>query len=137
MGEAVDQVWVELELALQQPAVRASRERLDALLCDEFGEIAASGLLFGKEEVLRRLPQETGVVFEATDFDVRAIAPDVALVVYCATRRSGGTQAHSMRSSLWRREAGGWRMVFHQGSPLPAADNIGPPQDAPVPALPA
>jgi hypothetical protein len=72
MGEAVDQVLVELELVLLQPALRTSRERLDAL-----------------------------------------------------------------RSSLWRREAGCWRMMFHQGTPLPAADNIGPPQDAPVPALPA
>lgn len=136
MDEPVERLLVELELALLQPQVRASRERLDALLCDDFREIAASGRVFGKDEVLRRLPQETGVGFEATGFDVRAIAPDVALVAYRAQRRSGGAHSRSVRSSLWRREAGRWRMVFHQGTPLPGADNIGAPQDAPVPALP-
>jgi hypothetical protein len=28
-------------------------------------------------------------------------------------------RAASLRSSLWRRDEEGWRMVFHQGTPVP------------------
>lgn len=119
MDEAVRNELVGLELALLQPGVRASRERLDALLCDDFREIGATGRTFGKEDVLGRLPGERGVGFEATHFEVRAIAPGVALVVYRAARQERGIPAYSLRSSLWRREAGGWRMAFHQGTPMP------------------
>lgn len=119
MGDTTQQVIVALEELLLQPQVRASRARLDALLCEDFQEIGASGRMFGKDDVLGRLPSEEGVVFEAGDFALREIAPDVALLTYRATRRADGRDAHSLRSSLWRREAGRWRMAFHQGTPLP------------------
>jgi hypothetical protein len=137
VDDAVRHELMALERALMQPAVRASRERLDALLCDDFREIVATGRTFGKDDVLQRLPGKAGVGFGATQFEVRAIAPGVALIVYRATRQERGVTAHSLRSSLWRCEAGRWRMAFHQGTPLPAADNISAPQDSAVPPLPA
>ncbi|NZA27518.1 DUF4440 domain-containing protein [Luteimonas sp. SJ-92] len=109
---------VGLELMLLDAAVRASPARLDALIAADFREIAASGRMFGKDEVLARLPLETGVGFRAEAMEVRAVAPGVVLLVYRAHREAGGRCAVSRRSSLWRRDAEGWRMAFHQGTPL-------------------
>lgn len=113
-----------LERSLLQPAVRASAAELDALLADEFREIGASGRAFGKDEVLARLPEESGVAFTVAEMNVQLLGSDHALVTYRATRRAGGVDQASWRSSLWRREATGWRMLYHQGTPLPPGGNI-------------
>ncbi len=107
-----------LERALLDSAVRADRERVDALLAEDFVEIGASGAVFGKAVVLEALPAEQGVVFEAHAMKARPITRDVVSVTYMATRRQGVDLRRSLRSSWWRREHdGGWRLVFHQGTP--------------------
>lgn len=115
----------EREQALLTDAVRASTEALDALLADDFMEIASTGIAFGKAAVLDRLPQEAGsVAFECTGFTERPVADGVVVVTYRAVVTRNGVRTASMRSSLWRREPAGWRMVFHQGTRLPDGDTI-------------
>lgn len=116
-----------LERALLDPAVRADRERVDALLAEDFLEIGASGAVFGKQVVLDALPAERGIVFAAFAMQVRPVTLDVACVTYAATRTQGGDVRRSLRSSWWRREPDGrWRMVFHQGTPEAGPDTMGP-----------
>jgi len=114
-----------LERALLDPAIRADRGRLDSLIAGDFLEIGASGAVFGKAEVLARLPGESGIAFEAGPMRVQRIGADVARVVYAASRDADGDVRRSLRSSWWRREADGrWRMVFHQGTPDTGAGTI-------------
>jgi glyoxylase I family protein len=56
-------------------------------------------------------------------FEAKAMARSVVLVTYRAVRfgEDGAPAARSRRSSLWRREKGEWRMVFHQGTPQTVA----------------
>jgi hypothetical protein len=115
---------LEGECALLTAQVRASTTALDALLADDFFEIAATGASFGKNDVLARLPDETGVRFEADGMVERHLGEGVALVTYRAVVERDGVRQSSLRSSLWRREAAGWRMLFHQGTPLPDGDTI-------------
>lgn len=110
---------VELEQLLLQPHVRASGERLDALIADDFEEIGASGARFGKADVLQRLPVESGISFAAHGFSARELAPGLVLLNYRAARRDVSGKADSLRSSIWRRDPDGWRMTFHQGTRLP------------------
>lgn len=72
---------------------------------------------------MARLPGESGVAFEAEGFEVRRVTEDVAVVLYRAVRTAGGVSVASRRSSWWRRDVQGWRMVFHQGTP--SADAVG------------
>lgn len=116
-----------LELALLRAEVRASAEALARLLADDFREIGASGRMFGKDEVLARLPCESGVVFGTEAMEVRELAVGLAQVTYRATRSAEGETRRSWRSSLWRLDAAGWSMVFHQGTPLAASVDICPP----------
>ncbi len=115
---AIHDTIVALELALLQRDTRRDRDFLDRHIADDFEEIAANGRRFGKEEVLTRLPLENGINFETSYFQCRLIAPDIALLNYDASRIADGEQVRSRRSSLWRCEAGEWRMCFHQGTLL-------------------
>lgn len=114
--ESIETTVIRLEQALLDPLVRADPRRLDTLIADDFVEVGASGRAFGKSEVLARLPVERGVAFGVEDMAACVLAPGVVLVTYTAVRSHGGHCTRSRRSSVWVRNAGGWRMRYHQGT---------------------
>ena len=117
MNEALESQLIVLEKRLLEPQVRASREELDDLLADDFLEFGASGVRFGKAQALDRLPTETAPSFFTQDFELRGLGQDVAQLVYRAIiERPGQPRLYSLRSSIWRRQAEQWAMVFHQGT---------------------
>lgn len=119
MDDASAERVVALELSLLEHAVRASAERLDGLLDEDFVEFGASGRRFGKREVLAELPDESEVRYRACDLQARWLAPDLLQLTYRSERSSGdGSRRHALRSSLWRCRDGQWRMLFHQGTPI-------------------
>ena len=111
-----------LEEQLLDCSVRASAERLDQLIADDFVEFGASGRVYTKPEIIAALLADpflgpgTPIVKE---FRSLVLAPDVVLATY----RCG----QSLRSSLWRHDRTGWRMDFHQGTRTPSdADGLTP-----------
>jgi hypothetical protein len=115
-----------LELALHQPPVRRDAARLDALLHADFVEFGRSGRVWHRADILTALLQEAdGSTPLAQDFALKTLGPDAALLTYRSTRPAptgGGDVLHSLRSSLWRRGAQGWQLMFHQGTPCGPAD---------------
>jgi len=104
-----------LEEALLMRGGPRSAGDLGRLLADDFVEFGSSGRIYTRDEALFQLaaaPSPGQPAATLTDFSIRELAPHVVLATY----RSG----QSLRSSLWRREAGGWRVVFHQGTRLRA-----------------
>jgi len=108
-----------LERALHAPAVRADRGRLAALLDEDFSEIGSSGQCYGREAALEEIPLERAQVrIESDQYAVWMLAEGLAQVRYRSRYHlDGQAQGWVLRSSLWRLHAGGWRMVFHQGTP--------------------
>jgi len=108
-----------LERALHAPAVRADRERLAALLDEDFSEIGSSGRCYGREAALAEIPLERAQVqIESEQYAVSLLTQDLAQVRYRSRYHlDGQPQGWVLRSSLWRRHAQGWRVVFHQGTP--------------------
>jgi hypothetical protein len=49
------------------------------------------------------------------DMAGRVLPDGLVLLTY----RSTTAQRSALRSSLWRRETSGWRVLFHQGTVLP------------------
>jgi hypothetical protein len=108
-----------LERALHAPQVRAQRERLAALLDEDFSEIGSSGRCYGRDAALQEIPLERAqVLIESDQYAVWVFAEGLAQVRYrCRHHVDGQAQRWVLRSSLWRRHGDGWRMVFHQGTP--------------------
>ena len=114
-----------LEMELLDPTTRRDRDKVGELLADEFVEVGSSGKRHDKGAVIPALSAEDGAapVRHVNDLRVMPVTAGVALVTYRARRTyPDGTVTHSLRSSLWRRCGGRWRMVFHQGTAIATAD---------------
>jgi hypothetical protein len=85
-----------LELRLLEPALRASRVDLEALLAPEFREFASNGEVCDRQRIIDMLADEQPAERLLSDFRAVLIARDVALVTYRYRRTMlGGGAVHS------------------------------------------
>ena len=115
MNERIDQHLQALEELLLQPTTRRNGEQVAALLSDDFVEVGSSGTAYTKQEIIAALAREAPVRWTMDQLKVRILADGVALATYRATRH-GQRTVTSLRSSIWKLDAGRWRMAFHQGT---------------------
>jgi hypothetical protein len=110
-----------LEQVLLDPTTRASAATLNILLADDFMEIGASGQIHNKADTVASLPEETADwTYLLSDFAIRQLSSDTVLATYrIVTFRKAASERRTLRSSIWRRENGAWRMIFHQGTLAP------------------
>jgi hypothetical protein len=108
---------LRLERELQSAGCRRDLARLSALLADDFAEVGASGRVWDRAAALELLASESedDAVIEIRDLSGRVIGDGFVMVRWDSDR--GGRRAR--RTSLWRREPVGWRLVHHQGTLLP------------------
>jgi hypothetical protein len=106
------------EESLLDPAVRRDRTMVAELLADDFIEFGSSGRIWTRDEILDLLAGEIPAPIHMTDFECTLLAGDVAMVTYRASRTDARTGIHisSLRSSIWTKKPGGWRLRFHQGT---------------------
>jgi hypothetical protein len=109
--QALDEV-IGLEMHLLDPQVRASAEAITELLHEDFREFGASGRVWDRGSIVPAVAADPGVAVTVGDVTAVRLGPDVVLLTYWVTRPSG----RSLRSSVWRRDAGGWQLYFHQGT---------------------
>ncbi|HYI18770.1 MAG TPA: nuclear transport factor 2 family protein [Solirubrobacteraceae bacterium] len=105
-----------LELQLLDPEVRRDPAAIEALLHPQFEEFGASGRVWDRPGVVAALRGELGAPVSVACMESSLLAPGVVLVTYRAAPGAGGA---SLRSSVWVRDAAGWRVRFHQGTPAP------------------
>lgn len=110
---ALEKKLYALELELMRPATRSSRATLEGLLDEEFVAFASTGAMYDRERCISALLLERPQAWSIGGFQVRLLAPGVALTTYVATT-SAGPSSH--RSSIWKLADGRWRMTFHQGT---------------------
>jgi len=111
-------VVIERELALFTPEVRGSAEQLEELLDPDFGEIGKSGRLRTRGEMIAALVADTDPeqhIINFSDMSGRTVGPGFVLLTY-VTEVEG---RRARRSSLWRQSMRGWRVLHHQGTPIP------------------
>lgn len=113
--ESVEALLETLERQLLEPQVRKS-SAVSELLAEEFVEFGSSGRQFNKVQILAALQSEASTKVSASQFKVRLLSSQVALVTYRAQRHSE-PPVHTLRSSIWQQREGQWKMVFHQGTP--------------------
>lgn len=109
----------DLEQSLLKPAVRRNRARMLELLAEDFLEFGSSGRAWTRNTIIDLLAKETAFVPpDIEEFQCALLAPELALVTYRTARfdEKTGERLASLRSSLWTRATGEWRMRFHQGT---------------------
>ena len=107
----------QLEKQLLNSATERSADFVTSLLSPDFQEFGTSGLVYVRADIVDALADEPATTTSAEDFDVRVISADAALLTYKSTKTvDGAASVRALRSSLWVRRAGEWRMLFHQGT---------------------
>ena len=111
----------QLETQLLSPDVRKNPVELDKLIDDEYIEIGKSGRIWTKKTVIDALRIEQNTKINITDFRLRLISDNIALVTYSAHHNpsSDNPGIKSLRSSVWKMSGSMWRIIFHQGTIVP------------------
>lgn len=103
----------QLEEKLLKPEVRSSRAELEKLLAEEFFEFGSSGKVLYKDEEIAE--EGIGVVkMKMSEFEIHTLSDEIVLATYRIFNET--SQQHSLRSSTWKKNVDGWKMVFHQGT---------------------
>jgi len=109
----------KLEQSLLNMAVRRNEDRLRQLLAEDFLEFGSSGRVWTRKSIIDMLATETNFrPPEIEEFQCSMIGEKTALVTYRTVRVdvATGERLASLRSSIWVRRDGEWRMRFHQGT---------------------
>lgn len=102
-----------LERELLDPAVRTDASRVAALLHPDFEEIGRSGRLWGRDAIVQELSGEESSPASIEVLGTEVLSPEIILF----TARTTDARGSALRSSLWLRVNGRWRLRFHQGTP--------------------
>ena len=110
-----------LETELHSLDTRLDVSRMEELLHPQFEEFGRSGRKYCRDEALSEFTSGTDCPrVVATGFEVAELGDGVALLTYKSAHRTESGKIHrcTLRSSLWLRTDEGWRLRFHQGTPI-------------------
>jgi hypothetical protein len=111
---------LRLERALAERDGAFGPDGLAALLDDGFLEFGASGGVWDRDSIVAMLLKSAPIeAVEIGAFAARHVADGVVLVTYRLADSRNGVRRLSRRSSIWLASPAGWRVVFHQGTPIP------------------
>lgn len=98
---------------------RNDPEWMDRMLHPEFTEVGMSGSTHTRDETVAPPEAVIEVSLPHEGYRMDLIDEDVALVRYVSHDSYAGVERHAQRTSVWINTNDGWRLRFHQGTPLP------------------
>jgi hypothetical protein len=108
---------MDREPIFHRPEWGTMRADFEKMTASEFWEVGASGNRYSREVVLdeleRRFAAPHADVWEASDFRCQRLVEDLYLLTYTLLQDKVRL---TRRSTIWRRTADGWKIVFHQGT---------------------
>jgi len=107
---------VQLESSLWEPTTRGDATYMDSILANDFTEVGRSGRTYTRAQALTATPESVPDQVTLTELAVRPIRPNLALVT-CVSSEGPDNSLRARRTSLWRRGARSWHLLFHQGAP--------------------
>ncbi|MDH2444175.1 DUF4440 domain-containing protein [Amnibacterium sp. CER49] len=107
-----------LEEGMWRSATRFDREWMRAALTPDFLELGRSGRTYDLAATLGAEAEPFTATLPLPGYRLSALAEDVVLAVYVSEVAAGGEVLRANRSSIWVRGTTGWRLRFHQGTPV-------------------
>jgi len=104
------------EPIFHRPECGSSRADHLVMTTEDFWEVGASGRRYSREHVLDVLDERqrdpSPDPWETSDFHCRQLADAVYLLTYTLRQCERVTR----RATIWQRDPGGWKIVYHQGT---------------------
>jgi hypothetical protein len=105
------------EPIFHRPEFGTTRADFERMTAEDYWETGASGRRYSRQAVLDMLPERFSVrhedVWETRDFHCRRLSADTYLLTYTLLQDK---QRLTRRATIWRSTAGGWKIVYHQGT---------------------
>lgn len=116
-ADAVLEELRAMEPIFHTPAFGVTLDDFERRMVNDYWEIGASGARYDRAFILRHLASAPPVDAEAAGWiasghALRQLAADTFLLTYRLQQKERVT----LRSTLWRRAAHGWQILFHQGT---------------------
>lgn len=117
--EMLEREILILEKSLLSSDVRSSPEKIAELIANDFFEYCSSGTVYFYHENDSFGAGEQTNYSQIKDFSIRVQSENVILATYKLIRpeETNPSRKHSLRSSIWKKIDGSWKMAFHQGTP--------------------
>ena len=118
MNQLANQIQ-ELEEKLLHENMQENPLLLDEILAETFVEIGYSGNITSRQEVVDwLLNKPINDRWLLSNFCINILSSDIVLAVYQAQKIGDSERISkaSTRSSIWKRQANQWKMMFHQAS---------------------
>lgn len=110
-----------LEPLFHSAAPEATPQEFEAIVAPDFWEVGASGRRYGRDFSLKllatRAREPSTEEWSCTGYHVQEITPGSYLLTYTLHQPGRVTR----RCTIWRKSAGKWLAVYHQGTPVPEA----------------
>lgn len=107
-----------LEEGLWLENTRSDRDWMDRILHPDFVEVGMSGHTYTREEVMSANIDVLYAEVPLDGYRMDLVDEDVALVRYVSRDRVDDMARVAERASLWINTNEGWRLRFHQGTPV-------------------
>ena len=117
MKSKLEGLLLQYETNLTDPGFCRDRDRLSGLLSIDFTEYGRSGKTYDRDTVIEILMNADSRDIEIRDFSIKCLSRDAAEVHYIASE-NGEAKRESLRTSIWIREDGRWKLRFHQGTDI-------------------
>ena len=105
------------EPIFHRPEFGTTRADFERMTVEDYWEIGASGRRYSRafvlDELERRHSAPRADVWETSDFDCRKLSDHVYLLNYTLLQDN---VRRTRRATVWQRTAGGWKIVYHQGT---------------------
>jgi hypothetical protein len=106
-----------LEESLWRADSRFDLKKMEDLLAQDFFESGRSGRIYKRDDTLKIRPREIKAELPLRSFEARLIEKQTT---YISVVTYGDVVERGLRSSIWSHSATGWKLRFHQGTPLPS-----------------
>ena len=104
--------------------IGATREDFESMTDPDFWEVGASGRRYSRENVINTLVERYSVahedIWKADGFHCCEIAENNYLLTYTLVQDN---TRKTRRSTIWRKAADGWKILYHQGTMAESNDS--------------
>ncbi|MHB1936146.1 MAG: nuclear transport factor 2 family protein [Acidobacteriaceae bacterium] len=109
---------IRREPIFHRPEFGTTRTDFENMTAKDYWEVGASGRRYSRNYVLDTLEQrfqqdQSGDVWEASDFCCRKLAQDVYLLTYTLLQRN---ERKTRRATIWQHTPEGWKIAYYQGT---------------------
>jgi len=117
MNEEIFNELRRLEECLWRQETRFDLEFQEKTFASDFFEFGRSGRRYTREQMIRATPEDIYAKLPLEKFQIHPLDSNHFLVTYVSEVRYDELE-RANRCSVWSKTAQGWKLRFHQGTPV-------------------